>query len=81
LYKISSAVIVAVVSAAMGLFGYVESSGNSIIVQSAGAVLGIRLLMSCAPALCLILSVIYIKKLPSGKENFDNVKKSIAGIE
>lgn len=81
LYKISSAIIVALVSAAMGWFGYIESTGNSVVTQSASAVFGIRLLMSCMPAICLILSVIFIKKLSLGKESFNNVKKSISKVE
>lgn len=78
IYKISSALMVAFVSAAMGWLGYVESTGNSIVHQSQSAVFGIRILMSCMPALCLILSMIFISKLSLGKESFDNVKKSIA---
>lgn len=81
LYKISSAIMVALVSAAMGWLGYVESTGNAVVEQSAGAILGIRFLMGCMPALCLIVSVIFIKRLSLGKENFNNVKKSITGIE
>lgn len=78
LYKISSAIIVAVVSAALGWFGYIESSGTTVIQQSATAVLGIRILICCIPAICLILSAIFVKKLSLDKEDFDNVKKSIA---
>jgi sugar (glycoside-pentoside-hexuronide) transporter len=81
LYKISSAIIVALVSATMGWLGYVESTGSSVVEQSASAIFGIRLLMSCGPALFLILSMMFIRKLSLGKESFDNVKKSIAGIE
>lgn len=81
LYKISSALMVAFVTAAMGWLGYVESKGNVIIEQSANTILGIRFLMSCMPALCLILSVIFIRKLSLGKDNFDKVKKSINRIE
>ncbi len=77
LYKISSAIIVALVTASMGWFGYVERSGNSIVEQSASTIFGIRLLMSFMPALCLILSVLFIKKLSFDKENFDSVKNSI----
>ncbi len=81
LYKISSAIIVALVTAAMGWFGYVESSGSAVIEQTAGAVFGIRVLMSCMPALCLIISMFSISRLKIGKESFDNVKKVIAGTE
>lgn len=77
LYKISSAIIVALVTAALGWFGYVESTGNAMVQQSAGAIFGIRLLMSCMPALCLILSVLFIRKLSLGKESFNEMKKSI----
>lgn len=77
LYKISSAIIVALVTASLGWFGYVESSGASVVVQSASAIFGIRLLMSLMPALCLVLSVFFIRKLPLGKERFDDLKKSI----
>ncbi|MFA9463954.1 MAG: MFS transporter [Velocimicrobium sp.] len=78
LYKISSAIIVALTLAMMGWFGYIESTGNSIAVQSDGTIFGIRLLMSCMPALCLIVSVLFIRKLTFGKESFDNVKKTIS---
>jgi GPH family glycoside/pentoside/hexuronide:cation symporter len=78
LYKISSAIIVAVVSAALGWFGYIESAGTTVIQQSATAVLGIRILICCIPALCLVLSAIFVKKLSLDKEDFNNVKKSIS---
>lgn len=78
LYKISSAVIVAFVTGAMGWFGYVESTGSNTAVQSAGTIFGIRLLMSGIPALCLVLSVLFIRKLSIGKESFEDIKKSIS---
>lgn len=77
LYKIGSAVMVALVTAALGWFGYAESTGSVIAVQSAGTIFGIRLLMSGMPALCLVLSVLFIRKLAIGKESFEDVKKSI----
>ncbi len=78
LYKISSAVIVAVVTAALGWFGYAESAGAAVVEQSASAVLGIRILICCAPALCLILSALFVKRLSLGKEAFNEMKKTIA---
>lgn len=78
LYKIGSAIIVAGVTASLGIFGYIQSSGSTIVTQPASAIFGIRLLICCAPALCIILSVIFIKKLSLGKAGFDDVKKSIA---
>lgn len=78
LYKIASAVIVAVVSAAVGWFGYVESTAGTVVTQTEEAVFGIRLLISCMPAICFILSAIFVKKLSLDKKAFDNVKKSIS---
>jgi sugar (glycoside-pentoside-hexuronide) transporter len=78
LYKISSAIIVALVTASMGWFGYVESTGSTVVQQSANAVFGIRFLMGCMPILCLIISIFFIKRLPFGKENFDSMKKTIS---
>lgn len=76
MYKISSALLVALVTAALGWFGYVESAGTA-VVQTAQAVLGIRILMGAMPALCLILSVLCIRKLRLGKADFNDVKKTI----
>lgn len=78
IYKIGSALFVAIVTAAMGWFGYVESTGSLMVEQTTNAIFGIRFLIGCVPALCLIISVIFINKLSLGKESFDNVKKSIS---
>ena len=78
LYKISSAISVAAVSAALGLFGYVQSTGSTEVVQTASAVWGIRILISCVPAVCFLLSAYFVKKLPLGKEAFENLKKNIS---
>ncbi|QOX61883.1 MFS transporter [Anoxybacterium hadale] len=77
LYKISSAVIVAFVTAALGWFGYAESSGNIVVQQSTAAIFGIRFLMSFIPALCLIVSVLFIRKLSLGKDRFNDMKKTM----
>lgn len=78
LYKISSALSVAAVTASMGLFGYVESAGGQEVVQSPSAVMGIRILISLVPALCFILSAIFVRKLPLGREAFDAMKQKIS---
>lgn len=78
LYKISSAIIVALVTASLGWMGYVESTGVMIIEQTQRAVFGIRLLMSIVPALCLIVSILFIRKLNLKKENFEEAKNSIS---
>lgn len=81
LYKISSAIIVAIVTASLAWFGYMESVGDTVAVQSSTTVFGIRFLMSIIPALCLVLSVFFISKLSIGKENFEDIKQSIGDSE
>lgn len=78
LYKISSAILVAVVTAALGWFGYVESKGNIVVEQTSGTIFGIRSLMSLMPAICLVVSLLFIRKLSLGKDSFNNVKDTIA---
>jgi GPH family glycoside/pentoside/hexuronide:cation symporter len=81
LYKISSAIIVALITVALGWFGYVEASDTTVIEQSSSAIFGIRILISTMPALCFVLSAIFVKKLSLGKEAFEQVKQSIANKE
>ncbi|MCR5032963.1 MAG: MFS transporter [Lachnospiraceae bacterium] len=57
LYKICSAICVGVATAALKWVGYVESTGDQIVTQSAGALQGIRYLMGCLPAAFLLLSI------------------------
>lgn len=77
LYKISSAICVAIATAALGWFGYVESTGTTIVEQASGTIWGIRFLMSCIPSICLVISVLFIRKLAIGKEQFADVKDTI----
>ena len=77
IYKMSSGVFVAIATAALGWIGYVESKGGLMITQSSEAIFGIRLLMSCLPSLCLLISILFIRKLKIEKHTFDDIKKSL----
>lgn len=77
LYKIASAIIVAAVTASLGFFGYVEKLGANVLEQPDSALFGIRFLISCMPVICLILSAIFVCKLPLGKDAFEHMKKTI----
>lgn len=77
LYKIGSALSIALISSAMGWFGYIESAENAVMQQTSNAIFGIRFLMSFMPALYLIVSVLFIRKLNLDKEDFDHIKNSI----
>lgn len=68
LYKIGSAIIVAVVTASLGWIGYVESTGTEVVVQTEQAIRGIRILMGLVPAVCLILSIGSMRLLIKSKK-------------
>ena len=69
LYKLSSAVFVALATAALGWIGYVESTGTEVVEQSAQAITGIRILMGLVPAVCLALSIFSMQLLIRCKKN------------
>lgn len=77
LYKLASAITIALVSALLGLFGYIQSGSGSKIIQPASAILGIRILIGILPAVCIIISAIFVKKLSINKEVFDSMKQKI----
>ena len=79
LYKIASAVLVALATAMLGVFGYLESAGGEVVTQPASAILGIRLLIGIVPALCFILSAVFVKNLPLSKQEFDAIRASLPG--
>ena len=79
LYKIASAVLVALTTAMLGVFGYLESAGGEVVTQPASAILGIRLLIGIVPALCFILSAVFVKNLPLSKQEFDAIRASLPG--
>ncbi len=74
LYKVASAVLVALVTSSMALFGYQGTA----TVQSESAIMGIRVLMGCIPAILFVISAVLVKFLPLGKESFDQIKASIS---
>ena len=79
LYKLASAVLVALTTAMLGVFGYLESAGGEVVTQPASAIFGIRLLIGIVPALCFVLSAVFVKNLPLSKQEFDAIRASLPG--
>ncbi len=79
LYKLASAVLVALTTTMLGVFGYLESAGGEVVTQPASAILGIRLLIGIVPALCFVLSAVFVKNLPLSKQEFDAIRASLPG--
>ncbi len=74
LYKVASASAIAVASAILGIFGYIE---NSTTVQPQSATTAIRYMMAFAPGLCFLISVYFVSILPITREGFDEIKKEL----
>ncbi len=71
LYKVASAVAIALASSLLGLFGYVENSATS---QPESALIAIRLLMGVGPGIFFLISAMFVKALPITRERFDEIR-------
>lgn len=74
LYKICSALVIALATAALGWFGYVEGPWTA---EPGSAILAIRLFFGIAPGIFFLLSALCVKILPITKERFEEIKRSI----
>ncbi|HOJ28767.1 MAG TPA: MFS transporter [Spirochaetota bacterium] len=72
LYKVASASAIALASAFLAFFGYIE---NSATAQPQSAVSAIRYMMAFAPGLCFLISVYFVSILPITREGFDEIKR------
>jgi Na+/melibiose symporter-like transporter len=77
LYKLASGVSIALVSAVLGLFGYIESTGGEIIEQPDSALLAIRIVLAFLPSIMFIVSVFFAYRAKLGREQFNNYKEKI----
>ncbi len=77
LYKFASGVSIALVSAVLAMFGYVESTGGEIIKQPDSALLAIRVTLGILPSIMFIISVIFAYKANLGRDEFNKYKEQI----
>ncbi len=74
--KSTSGIAIFLVSVILGLFGYVESTADVTIVQSATAILGVKILYCALPAILSLITLIYAYKYRLTKENFELIKQA-----
>ena len=74
LYKFCSAMVIALATAALGWFGYVEGPWTA---EPGSALLAIRLFFGISPGVFFLLSGLCVKLLPITKERFEEVKRII----
>ena len=77
MYKLASGISVAVVSFVLGLFGYVESTGNEVIDQPESALTAIRVVLAVVPGVIFLVSVIFAYRANMSRERFDEIKKEL----
>ena len=77
LYKFASGVSIALVSAVLALFGYVESTGGEIIKQPESALIAIRVVLAIIPSIMFLISVIFAYRANLGREKFNEYKEKI----
>ncbi|MGA2112584.1 MAG: glycoside-pentoside-hexuronide (GPH):cation symporter [Anaerolineales bacterium] len=74
LYKVCSGLVIALATAALGWFGYVEGPWSA---EPGSAILAIRLFFGIGPGVLFLLSALCVKILPITRERFDEIKKII----
>ncbi|MFI3165762.1 MAG: MFS transporter [Bacillota bacterium] len=75
--KSTSGVAIFIVGVVMDLFGYVESTGDIVVVQTAEVLLGVRVLYCLVPALLALLTFFFAFRYRLTKENYVLIKKAI----
>lgn len=78
MYKLASGVAVAVVSLVLELFGYIESTDNTVIDQPLSALVAIRVVLAVVPSVIFLVSIIFAYRANMGRERFDKIKAELA---
>lgn len=77
MYKVANGVSIALVSAVLGAFGYVESMDGSVIEQPQSALWAVRIVLGVLPGLIFLISIIFSRRANLGRERFDNIKQEL----
>ena len=78
MYKLASGISVALVSLVLELFGYIESTDNTVIDQPHSALVAIRVVLAVVPSVIFLVSVIFAYRANMGRERFDKIKAELA---
>jgi glycoside/pentoside/hexuronide:cation symporter, GPH family len=76
-YKLASGVSIALIGWILGLFGYIESAGGTVIPQPDSALLAIRLTIGLLPGLLFFISVWFGRKGKLDRARFNEIKEVI----
>lgn len=77
MYKVANGISIALVSAVLGAFGYVESMDGSVIRQPDGALLAVRIVLGVLPGLIFLVSIIFSRRANLSRERFAFIKEEL----
>lgn len=77
MYKVANGVSIALVSAVLGAFGYVESMDDSVIQQPEAALSAVRVVLGVLPGLIFIISIIFSHRANISRERFAQIKAEL----
>lgn len=77
MYKVANGVSIALVSAVLGAFGYVESMDGSVIQQPEAALSAVRVVLGVLPGLIFIISIIFSHRANISRERFAQIKAEL----
>lgn len=78
MYKVANGVSIALVSAVLGAFGYIESMDGSLIQQPDSALLAVRIVLGALPGTIFLISIIFSRRANLSRERFADIKAKLA---
>ncbi len=78
MYKVANGVSIALVSAVLAAFGYIESTDGSVIQQPDSALFAIRVVLGLIPGFIFIISMIFSHRANLSRERFSQIKAELA---
>ena len=77
MYKVANGVSIALVSAVLGAFGYIESTDGTAIQQPNSALLAVRIVLGALPGVIFLISIIFSRRANLSRERFATIKAEL----
>lgn len=77
MYKVANGVSIALVSAVLGAFGYIESTDGTAIQQPDSALLAVRIVLGALPGVIFLISIIFSRRANLSRERFATIKAEL----
>ncbi|MDE7215404.1 MAG: MFS transporter [Clostridia bacterium] len=77
MYKVANGVSIAIVSAVLGAFGYIESTDGAVVQQPDSALFAVRVVLGLLPGLIFLISIIFSHRANISRERFAKIKAEL----